>query len=142
MPVGNSVGGPATRAAHGGSEENWLPVPSELDLVAEAADRLALALDDLILARQGARDGDLAEWEGTARVAWDDAFAYSQADLQAQVDELQAVHTTLDGIREAIRAHNLQVIAHEPILDLFPTLGEAGPFDRSGVRLGPGGHAR
>jgi hypothetical protein len=142
MPVGNTVGGPATRAAHRGSEDNWLPVPSELELVAEAADRLARALDDLILSRQGARDGDLADWEGTARVAWDDAFAYSQADLQAQIDDLQAIHTTLDGIREAIREHNLQVIADEPMLDLFPTLGEAGPFEAPGLRPHPEGHAR
>lgn len=108
--------------------DEWVAVPPEVDDVADAVDRLIVALDDLILARQGAYNSDLGDWSGLARVAWDEAFTYSQADLGAQVDQLQAVHAGLDAIRQAIRDHNAS-LPREPLLgglDL-PTFGNPPP---------------
>jgi hypothetical protein len=101
--------------------DEWVAVPPEIDDVADAVDRLIVALDDLIVTRQGAYDNDLGDWTGTARVAWDEAFTYSQADLGAQVDQLQAIHAGLDAIRQAIHDHNA-ALPREP---LFGGLGES-----------------
>ena len=95
--------------------DEWVAIPPEVDEVADAVDRLIVALDDLILARQGAYNGDLGDWAGSARAAWDEAFTYSQADLGATIDQLQAIHTGLDAIREAIHAHNA-ALPREPLV--------------------------
>ena len=112
--------------------DEWVAVPPEVDDVADAVDRLIVALDDLIVARQGAYNSDLGDWTGRARAAWDEAFTCSQADLGAQVDQLQAIHAGLDAIRQAIADHNA-TLPREPLLGGFglPIFGDPPPSSTS-----------
>jgi hypothetical protein len=83
---------------------------AEADEVTGAARRVVGLLDELVVARSGGREVQLAAWSGDVRSQWDEEFAYAQADLQASIDDLQALCRAVDDVVGQVEDHNTQVV--------------------------------
>jgi hypothetical protein len=92
-----------------------LPVPeAEAEAARSAVDKMIGRLDDVILSRDSQRGARLEQWEGPARLTWDEEFSYSQLDIQSSIDALQTFKGAIDDVLEAIRAHNRSIVSTPP----------------------------
>jgi hypothetical protein len=92
-----------------------LPEPTaEAEALLSAVTAMIGELDEVILTRDAQKTSRLGEWAGPARTTWDEEFTYSQLDLQAVIDDLQAFKGRVEAVMERIRDHNRSVVPPTP----------------------------